>query len=186
MPVDYDLAPANTASADIHPDWTFEVAGINGPRRLQLLRAPAEWALKEIRVRGADVTDRPLAFGRQDQSLADVEVVLTDRITTLEGTIVDEQRRPAPRAQVMVFSTDRAQWYAASRFMRKVVADADGKFSAGGLPFGSYYTVALARLPFATDEEWQDPVFLESLVRQASSVTISEGQTVTLRLQIRN
>jgi protocatechuate 3,4-dioxygenase beta subunit len=186
MPIDYDLAPANTASAEIHPDWSFEVAGINGPRRLQLLRAPAEWALKEIRVRGADMTDRPIAFGRRDQSLTDVEVVLTDRISRLDGTVVDDQRRAVARAQVMVFSTDRVQWYAASRFMRRTMADADGAFSAAGLPFGSYYAVAVARLPFATDEEWQDPAFLESMVRRATSVTIGEGQTMTLRLAIKN
>ena len=35
--------------------------------------------------RGADMTDRPIAFGRRDQSLSDVEVVLTDRISRLDG-----------------------------------------------------------------------------------------------------
>ena len=77
--------------------------------------------------------------------------MLTDRLTALDGSVVDDQRRGVPRAQVMVFATDRAQWYAASRFMRKVAADAVGAFSVTGLPFGSYYAVALARLPFATD-----------------------------------
>ena len=184
MPIDYDQAPANIASAEIRDDWSFRVNGINGPRRLQLLRVPAGWMLKEVRVRGADATDRPVAFGRPDQSLTDVEVVLTDRLTALTGSVVDDQRRGVPRAQVMVFATDRAQWYAASRFMRKVAADADGAFSVTGLPFGSYYAVALARLPFATDEEWQDPVFLESMVRLAASVTIGEAQAQTITLRV--
>jgi hypothetical protein len=184
MPIDYDLAPANVASAEVHADWSFEVAGINGPRRLQLLRAPAGWALKEIRVRGSEMTDRAIQFGRSDQSLTDVEVVLTDRAAELAGTVVDDRRQVVPRAQVMVFSTDRARWYAASRFMRRTVAGADGAFSAAGLPFGSYYALALARLPFATDEEWQDPAFLESLIRQATSVTIGEGQKQTVTLTV--
>jgi hypothetical protein len=186
MPVDYDLAPANIASAAIHDDWSFEVHGINGPRRLQLLRAPAEWALKEIRLRGRDVTDRPIVFGRPDQSLTDVEVVLTDRITGLEGTVVDEGRHAVARAQILVMATDRAQWYAASRFMRRTIADAEGKFSLSGLPFGSYYAVALARLPFATDEEWQDPAFLDSMARRASSVLIGEGQMQPLLLAVQS
>jgi hypothetical protein len=80
MPVDLDLAPSSTATAAIHDDWTFDLAGINGPRRLTVLRTPAEWALKEIRVNGIDVTDLPLPFGRSNQSLSDVEVTLTDRI----------------------------------------------------------------------------------------------------------
>jgi len=186
MPIDYDQAPANIASAEIHTDWSFEVRGINGPRRLQLLRVPAGWMLKEVRVRGLDATDQAIVFGRRDQSLADVEVVLTDRVSAVGGSVVDDHGRGAAAAQVMVFSTDRSRWYEASRFMRKTAAAADGTFSASGLPFGSYYVAALARLPFATDEEWQDPSFLESLARRAASLTIREGETQPITLRLTN
>ena len=91
VPIDPELAPMAPANADIRGDWSFVINGVNGPRRLQVQRAPAEWTLKEIRVRGIDVTDRPLAFGTTDQSLADVEVVLTDRINELSGV---RRRRP--------------------------------------------------------------------------------------------
>ena len=185
MPIDYDLAPANIASAEIRADWRFQVNGINGPRRLQLLRVPDGWMLKEVRVRGIDATDRPVLLGRPDQSLTDVEVVLTDRLTALKGGVVDDQRRGVPRAQVMVFATDRAQWYTASRFMHKVTADADGAFSMPGLPFGSCEAIGTCTAaPFSTDEEWQDPVFLESMVRRAASVTIGEAQAPTITLLV--
>src|SRR5205807_4388245 len=53
IPVDLDLSPQNNlATANVHPDGSFEIGGISGPRRLQLLRAPPGWALKEIRVNG--------------------------------------------------------------------------------------------------------------------------------------
>jgi len=48
LPVDYDQAPATQATADVHADWTFELHGINGPRRLELMRPMDGWALKEI------------------------------------------------------------------------------------------------------------------------------------------
>jgi hypothetical protein len=67
------------------------MAGINGPRRLQVIRASADWTLESILVSGIDVTDQPLAFGRGDQSLTDVEIVLTDRVTALSGTILDDR-----------------------------------------------------------------------------------------------
>ena len=57
-----DLSPAPDQRRDSRR-LDFAAAGVNGPRRLQLQRAPAEWTLKAIRVRGIDVTDRPLAFG---------------------------------------------------------------------------------------------------------------------------
>jgi len=183
IPVDVDASPSRTASAEIHPDWTFEVAGIIGPRRLQLLRAPSEWALKEILINGINVADRPLPFGRADQSLSDVEVVLTDRVNELAGRITDEEMKPVPGSFVLVFATDRDRWYPASRFLRNALAGSDGTFSLTGLPFGSYYAVAVHSVPSDGDEAWQDPQFLTSLIPRASAVTLGDAQRpLNLRL----
>jgi hypothetical protein len=183
-PVDPDQSSANPAFAAIHDDWTFEVSGVNGPRRLQVPRAPAEWTLKEVRVRGIDVTDRPLAFGRANQSLADVEVVLTDQTSEVTGTIVDDQRRPTPNAHAIVFATDRDQWYPASRFLRLVEAGADGTIAVKGLPPGSYYAAAVARLPADGDDAWQDPAYLETLVGRGAAFALGTGQKQVLALKL--
>jgi hypothetical protein len=182
--IDPDQSTASPASASIRDDWSFEVSGVNGPRRLQVIRAPAEWAVREIRVRGIDVTDRPLAFGRSDQSLADVEVVLTDRINTLTGTIADANARPAPGARLIVFATDRDRWYPSSRFVNETTAGADGAIALAGLPAGSYYAAAVARLPTDGDDAWQDPAYLESLMTRASAFTLGEGQKQVLNLKL--
>jgi hypothetical protein len=182
--VDFDLSPSNIATADIHEDWSFEITGVNGPRRLQLLRSPAGWALKAINVGGFDVMDRPLPFGRKEQSLNDVEVVLTDRGNELRGTIADDRARPAPGTNVVVFSTDRDRWYPSSRFLRTTVAGADGVFTIAGLPFGSYYAAAVAQLPLEGEDAWQSPEFLTSLVSRASTVTAGMGQNPSLSLRL--
>ena len=184
IPADFDLSPSRSATANIRSDWTFELAGINGPRRLQLLIAPTGWALKEIRVNGIDVTDRPLPFGRTDQSLTDVEVVLTDRVNQLNGTIADDRARPVPGSSVIVFSTDRGRWYPASRFLRRAVAGSEGAFTVAGLPFGSYYAAAVAQPPADGEDAWQDPEFLDSLASRASTVTLGDGQKVFLGLRL--
>ena len=182
LPADFDLSPSRSASANIHADWTFEMAGINGPRRLQLVIAPSGWALKEIRVNGIDVTDHALPFGRADQSLTDVEVVLTDRINELSGTIAS-----APGSHLIVFPTDRDRWYPSSRFLRTAVAGVDGSFTLSGLPFGTYYTMAVSQLPAEGEDSWQDPQYLDSLVSRASTITLGDGQkqVLTLRLPAR-
>jgi len=185
IPTDYDLSPSNgLAVAAVHDDWSFEMGGINGPRRLQLLRVPQGWALKEIRVHGTDVTDRVLPFGSNDQSLSDVEVVLTDRVNELTGAVTTENARPVPGSFVIVFSTDRDRWYPSSRFMRRSVAVSDGAFSLSGLPFGSYYAAAIARPPAGGDDAWQDPQLLESLIPGASTMTLSEGEKQVLNLRL--
>jgi hypothetical protein len=202
IPVDSDLSPKPVASADIHDDWTFDIAGVNGPRRLQLVRVPPGWALQEIRVNGADATDRPLTFGRPDQSVRDVEVVLTDRVSQLTGTVVIDRDQPAPGAAVVLFATDRGRWYPSSRFVRTAAVSSQGDFSALGLPFGTYYVVAVASLPEegpgrpggpgvpgvpGVSDAWQDPDFLDAIVRFASTITIRDGekQTITLHLAAR-
>ncbi len=65
--VDPDRTPSKVAVAPVREDWTFGMTGLNGPRRLNLISAPPAWMLKELRVRGVDVTDRPITFGRPDQ-----------------------------------------------------------------------------------------------------------------------
>jgi hypothetical protein len=185
LPIDLDASPSsNFATANIHPDWTFEMAGLNGPRRLQMVRTPAGWALKALRVNGIDATDRAIAFGRRDQSLTDVEVVLTDRVNEIKGTVTDDRSQPLPGASVIVFSTDRGRWFGGSRFLRAAQTQADGTFTIAGLPSGSYYAAALAQLPADGADAWQDERFLESLIFGASTVTLGDGQRQTVALPL--
>jgi hypothetical protein len=160
------------------------MTGLHGPRRLQLTRVPAGWALKEIRVNGIDVIDQPLPLGRQDQSLLDVEVVLTDRISELSGTIADYHGRPVPGASAVAFPVERDRWYPSSRFLRRATAGADAAYTFAGLPAGTYYVAAVECVPLDGDEAWQQAVFLESLAVRASTVTLGDGQKASLALRV--
>jgi hypothetical protein len=110
---------SNFASASIRPNGSFAIEGIYGPRRLEVLTAPPGWALKEIRTGGINVTDQVLPFGTTDESLRDVEVVLTDRVSELIGSVRDDRARPMASATIIVFSTDRSHWYPRSRYARE-------------------------------------------------------------------
>ena len=93
------------ARAHITQDGQFELAGISGPRRLQVVRAPAGWMLKSILVHGVDVTDQVMSFGRDDESLDDIEVVLTNRITQVLGSVSDLKGLAPSDVAVLAFAT---------------------------------------------------------------------------------
>jgi hypothetical protein len=176
IPVDFDLSPQNNlASANIRPDGSFAIEGINGPRRLEVIKTPHGWTLKQIRSGGFDVTDQVLPFGSADESLRDVEVVLTDRVTELIGSVRDDRARPMPFATIVVFSTDRSQWYPRSRFLQRGQTEADGSFSIAGLPPANYYVAPVRAVPTDGADAWQEPAFLESIIPAAATVLIEDG-----------
>jgi hypothetical protein len=183
IPVDADLSPPQSAIADIHDDWTFEMGGVNGPRRLELIRLPDDWTLREIRMNGVDATDRILSFGRPNQSLTGVEVLLTTRISDLTVTPTVREGA-APASRVVAFATNRDRWYPGSRFMWAAAAQADGSFRITGLPFGTYYIAAVQRVPDEGEDAWRDPGFLETLSRSARTVTIRDGEKQTVTVQL--
>jgi protocatechuate 3,4-dioxygenase beta subunit len=185
VPSDPDLAPLNgRAAADIRPDWTFVMSGVSGPRRLEVTRMPPGWAVEAVRVRGIDVTDQPIAFGTAAQSIDDVEVVLTDRVTHVVGSVRRGDGRPAAGATAIVFAPTRDRWYTGSRYMRAATIGADGRFSVEGLPPGYYYVAAVANVPAGGPDSWRDPAFLESLVAPSTSVSVGDGARAEMTLTI--
>src|SRR5437764_1309995 len=76
---DPDFGPApGTYRAKITDEWTFEYVGLFGPLLIRPAGGP-KWLTKSIRSGGVDITDTVMPFGRPNQSLDDVDVVLTNR-----------------------------------------------------------------------------------------------------------
>jgi len=189
MPSDFDRAPlvGPTGRAAGRPDGTFVLEGLNGPRRL-MMRGPPSWRLKAIRANGRDVTDETLSFGTKEESLADVEVVLTNSESGVIGRVADARGRVVTDYTVVVFATSADRWYQGSRFLAFTRPKMDGAFEIAGLPPAQYYVAAVDRLQgTAGFGEWQDPAFLESIAPRAARVTVADGQltAVTPRLIVR-
>ena len=149
VPVDSDLSPligGGPAHATVEEDLRFHFAGLTGPRRVSVTHVPSGWTLQAILLNGIDITDTPLPFGKTDQSITDVEVVLSRRVTVINGQ-VSARGRPAVAA-VLLFPADRTSWYPHSRFFQRTISGADGRFRAEGLPPGDYLATATSgRIP---------------------------------------
>jgi protocatechuate 3,4-dioxygenase beta subunit len=186
---DLDLAPRQprfVARAELHPDLTFVISGVHGPRRIVVTESPGGWTLKSVFANGVDVTDRALPFGQPQQSLSDVEVLLTDRLTELDGTVTDSRGDITRKYTLLVFSTDRDRWYPGSRFFRRAAPDANGSFTLRGLPPGNYQVapMSVADVPRDGETAWQDPEFLESIAGRSTFATLTEGQKTSISARL--
>ena len=91
---------------------TFELTGLIGAQVLRVDRLPSGWIVKSIRANGKDITDGAIDFRGSEQF--NVQVVLTNRISELSGT-VKANGQTVTSASVVLFPEDPALWVFPSR-----------------------------------------------------------------------
>jgi hypothetical protein len=184
LPVDPDLAPPRSSlfRLRLSAAGTFVAEGLVGARMFRARELPFPYSLKAVRLGGRDVTDDPMSFGTSQQSLTDVEIVLTASAPVITGSVVDAAGRRVGDYTAIAFSTDDRRWGPESRFVRQSRPSADGSFTIHGIPPDEYHVAALDMLQggSAASGEWTNPKFLEALVARATRVTAAQGQTATV------
>jgi hypothetical protein len=108
-------------------------------------------------------------------------VLITNRLTSLGGQVVDTRETPVGDATVLVFPSAREKWYESSRSVRAARPDQQGKWQFKALPADDYLVLALE---YVEDGAWNDPEYLESLREQAQSVTLPESGTLQVSLKL--
>jgi len=168
--------------ARVEANGDFSTGGFIGGR--YILRqpfAPGGWYLKEARYEGQDLSTTPINLEGKD--LNGVTVVFTDRPTDLSGTVRSSQGAGDADATVLIFPVEEDAWQSAgsnTRRMRAVRASKTGSYKALGLPAGDYYVAAV---PDEMVVDWQDPRVLGSLARDASRVSLDDGERKTQDLR---
>jgi hypothetical protein len=174
-----DVGPNPTARVD--RSGTFTLPGVQAG--LHLFRAqgsPRGWTLKSVTVNGRETIDTPVDL-RSGQSLTGVNLVFTDRLTEVNGTITDDRSTPATEYTVLAFSTDDQLWRAQSRHIMTTRPDQNGKYQLRGLPPGDYYLVAVD----PTEQgEWFEPAYLTAHRAGATRFSLAEGDVKTQDFKI--
>ncbi len=161
--------------ATIGTDWTFEIKNVlAGPTSFTVAGLPPGWALRAVVYGGRDVTDTPIDIRRD---LTGLEIVLTNRLTEISGTVTDAAK-PISDYTVVAFAEDAARWDT-NRYVATVRPDQNGRFSVRGLPAGKYLVVAVDDVGDA-----HDPEYLENLRGSAQKVTLGDGETKVVELKL--
>ena len=165
----------------VKEDGTFSAQHVLGRARFAVT-LPDGWMLKRVQHEGRDLTDAVVEL-RSGERITGVEVIITDRVTQLGGTVVDDKGVPVGDATVLVFPADSDRWFENSRSMRATRPDQKGQWQIKALPAGDYLAIALE---YVEDVAWQDPEYLESLRQHATKITVPDGgaQTATLKLAV--
>src|SRR3954469_14339266 len=159
-------------------DWSFELRGLRGRGFIRAVPLSEDWQVKRVRREGLDVTDTPLDFS---SDIDKIEIQLTNRVTSVSGSVSTDRDAVAGDATVIVFADDDGKWGPHSRFIETARPDQHGQFKIRGLPPGKYVAIAVDYLE-PGDE--RDPDLLARWRRHGTSLTLSEGETRTLDLKL--
>lgn len=166
-------------------DLSFELKTTPGRIALRAIVPPVPgtqngWQVKAIRVNGTDVTDTGLEVDARGAE--GIEIELTNRRQQISGSVADGSGDRVKDYVVLVFGQDRALWTVPfNRYLARAQPGDDGVFKVGTLPPGDYYAIALDGADISA---WQAPDFLEGLIRQASTISLGQGETRTLDLKL--
>jgi hypothetical protein len=154
---------------------TFEILGLRPG--LYRLRMPGVPMVKSIVWEGRDLTYEPFD-ATQGRDFSDVVITVTDRASTIEGSVRDQSGNRVTTAAVLAFPIDRARW---TRFgfspthLQWATTDSKGGYKIT-LPGGEYYVVAVE--PHRAGGLY-DPAFLAAVSSGATPVRVGWGETAS-------
>jgi hypothetical protein len=141
---------------------------------------PPGWTIKSVSLAGDDITDVPLDMtGRS--SLADVQIVLTDKLTTISGQVTDGGGQPLKDYVVVIQPAEPKEPIVASRWIRLVRPDTSGGFQTRSMRPGRYVATAIEAIEQGRQYA---PEFQQQLRQGARPFTVDEGGSAVVNLRL--
>jgi carboxypeptidase family protein len=173
------LGVFGSQSSMVAADGAFTIKGVFGRAWLSVT-LPDAWTVKRVEHDGRDITGAPFEM-RSGDTMSDVQVIITDKVTTVSGGLADDKGAPIADATVIVFGSNADTWTQGPRFVRATRPDQQGQWRIKGLPPGDFLVVAV---DYVEDGQWNDPEYLESLRRFGQKLTLADAAAETISLQV--
>jgi hypothetical protein len=169
----------------IDENGRFRIRGLYGRAMFNAFAAvpgqgPPAWSLKSVRLNSEDITDIPVDVStvKDDSTL---EIVMTDKSTTLSGTVRNAQGQAVVDYTVAIFPDQLREGAMPGRYTRVVRPDQQGRFETRGLPPGNYLAAAVESLE--QGGQW-DPAFRKQVEPMARRFRLTEGQSAAIDLTL--
>jgi hypothetical protein len=169
--------PPTAANSPLDAEGRFRIVGVRG--KVRVLGGGGGWFTKRVLLKGNDVT-----AGFDVSSHVDgVEVILTNTVTTISGTVRDARSIGRNDFIVAFFPVGQFDREERASRQRTIRPDPDGVYRIRNLPAGNYLAAAVPAMSLPIEGEW-DPAFFERVKLAATSLTLTEGQTLGLNLDL--
>jgi protocatechuate 3,4-dioxygenase beta subunit len=181
--VDADSGPMVMmgGASNVKETGAFELDGLMGTRVFRAANLPKGWFFKRVTVNGEDVTDKGIEF-KPGEDVSGIDIELTNRSTTLNGTVTDDRGQALKDYTVVIFAEEQAKWgLAMNRWTASARPDQEGRFRFSNLPPGAYNAIAVE---YVASGEWTDPEWLARAAKKATRITLDEGGSKTLDLKL--
>ena len=161
----------------INDDFTFELTSLSERRLIRANIGPTlGWYLKAVLLDGQDVTDSGVEF-TPGRSYDGLQIIFSKKTTDLSGLVSDDRNKPVLDATVVIFPANKELWTYASRYIRSMRPDTNGRYSIKMLPpLDDYLVIAVQNLE---QGQGSDPEFLARAAEEAKRLTLNEGETKT-------
>lgn len=163
---------------DITPSGQFTIADVTPGLYSIRANAPRGWAMKAVFLDGREVTDTPIEV--KSENVTGLNVIFTDRISSLSGNVRDARGNPVVDVTVIAFPADDRLWMPQSRQILSARTDQAGAYRLASIPAGDYLVIAVDDVE---QGEWFDPAFLDQIRSRATKVRIEEGEQRTQDLK---
>jgi hypothetical protein len=180
--VDIDSNPMPSfGGSSVKDTGAFEVESLIGARVFRVANLPKGWYLKRVQLNGDDVTDKGIEF-KPGEDVSGIEIELTNRSTSITGTVTDGRGQALKDYTVVIFPDDESKWLLPmNRWTASARPDQEGRFRFSNLPPGTYHAIAVE---YVASGEWSDPEWLARAAKKATRVTLDDGAAKTLDLKL--
>lgn len=180
VPIDEGPAMMSSLPKPLDDSGQFEVINIQLPCEIRVLPTSGTWTMKAVMHESRDIIDGQVILSGSE-TLNGVQVIMTNRLTTLTGSVTDSEQRPTRDYVVVIHPEDAEKVKPRSRYVRIARADREGQFKVTGLPPGNYLAAAVDSIEEGAE---QDREFIDRI--RASSVRVELTETapksITLKL----
>lgn len=174
------VIPVSDDNGLVKTDGRFTFKSTSGPAVVRVTTLPRGMSIKSVEVDGREMPDGVLEL-KGGRTLDGVRIVITDRFPAVTGLVTDD-RAAAAEGAVLLFPADESRWVGIADNTRLTRTTAQGAFRLDGVRPGEYFAVALGSIQ---SSQTADPEFLASLKDRATRITIHEGETSQISLQLR-